>query len=350
MDRGLYTMRQNEVVLYGKGIRGINIWTIWSEENIIRILANGAVYAEVIHEGKAGRSIAEQIQLRINARVRGKLDGGFKRTKEELDGEITNQLGLVAPMLATKYMPLSQSVLNNCYVQPKLDGHRCLMNSDGAYSRRGKEINTIPEILKSIKVPKGMTFDGELYCHGVPLQTISSWAKRRQKDTLKLQYHIYDVIAPDITFKERLIILNNLTYEPEFINIVDTFDNNGADPMAWCQDFRNRGYEGAILRPFFGKYEVGRRSKTLLKVKMRHDDEFECIDVITDKWGLAVLILRLPNGGSFKCTAPGTHDQRKETLMNRESYIGRHVTCEYADLTEDQVPFHCVAIRWLETL
>lgn len=348
---------ENINTLYGKGSYGIKVWRIWSEENVIHIEANGGRYTELVNTGLAGRSLETQVKQRIKARVRSKLDGGFKKTKEELTGPMTNQLGLVMPMLATPFRNVKGIRLDKCMAQPKLDGHRCLVNPDVAYSRRGKVINTIPEILASLEIPDGVTLDGELYCHGVSLQTISSWVKRRQPYTLKLQYHIYDVISiSDYTFEERYNWLRGFISENEFIKLVPTMQVRDQSYYELCKEYNNLGYEGAIVRPSNSKYEIGKRSKGLIKVKPNHftilkkEDEFECIDVIPSREGLGILVLKAANGLPFKTIAPGTNDIKRMTLKRKEKYIGSYVTCEYSELTDDGKPFHCVALRWREYL
>lgn len=339
------------ITLYGNGVGGkVKEWSIYSDGNVIFIEANGGLYKEEILEGKAGRSIQEQIDLRIKARVRGKLDSGFKRSIEELSSTNTNQLGLAMPMLATPFTNVTFD-RNNAFIQPKLDGHRCLINEDGAYSRRGKVIDTIPEILKSLNIPTDITLDGELYCHGVPLQTISSWAKRRQKETLNLQFCVYDIIIPGLTFEERHAELKKIVSENEFVQLVPTAKY---DPTVSLKDHwykcRSAGYEGAIVRPNDGLYEIGIRSKKLIKVKMRQDEEFKCVDVVPSREGLGILVLETKEGKNFKTLAPGTMDEKMRTLVLKEKYIGKYVTCEYAELTEEKIPFHCVAIGWRNDL
>lgn len=342
----------NKVTLFGKGAHGTNVWEIWSIDNIIHIHANGGAYTEVIKEGKGGRTLKQQVQLRMEARIRGKLDGGFKRTKEELTGEITNQLGLVAPMLATpskgRVIPFGKG---GVYAQPKLDGHRCLMNINEAYSRRGKLIETIPEIQRAVNVPNGLTLDGELYCHGQPLQTIASWAKRRQKDTIKLQYHIYDVIGLDCGYAERLDFINRLVYNSDFVRIVPTVVvSNMQQVENHFAEARQAGYEGSILRVPSFKYGIGIRSKGLLKVKSRHSAEFKCVDVLPTREGLGNILLETEEGLTFKTPAPGCNFTKRKTLEEKEKYIGKWVTCEYAERTKDNIPFHCVAMNWRNDL
>lgn len=340
---------KNLNVLYGNGSFGIKEWKIWSDGNVIYIAANGSIHTETINEGKAGRSIEEQIKLRINARVRSKLDHGFKRTKEELLVGNTNQLGLPLPMLA--HAPSNSELIridkSECYIQPKLNGHRCLIGEDGAYSRKGKEIDSIKEIIKSLPIPHGLIYDGELYCHGVPLQRISSWVKRRQKDTLNLQFHIYDVIAPGLQYKERLEVIRRSVKENEYVRLVETeeYDTN-INVFDYWMEYKNSGYEGGILRPFEGMYEVGKRSRDLIKIKSRFDAEFECIDIVPSRDGYGILVLKTKEGKEFKTFAPGTYYDKMSALRNKERYIGKLVTVEYAELTEDNVPFHCVATGW----
>ena len=341
------------ITLYKKGAHGINVWSIESKGNVIHIYGNGSEYTEEIKEGKAGRSIAEQVELRMNARIRGKLDDGFKESKEEaMNGEITNQLGLVNPMLAT---PLKNTRIHktaNYFIQPKLDGHRCLINSNGAYSRRGKPIETITEIVDSLNLPDNVTLDGELYLHGEPLQTIASWAKRRQANTAKLEYHVYDIIVHDdldMTFEDR----HNYLLEFEGYNVVhvDTkFYRREKQIIDYWKEFREQGYEGGILRLANSKYTIGGRSKHLIKIKSRMDEEFECMDVIPSREGWGILVLKTKEGRLFKTLAPGPVYQKIKTLEESHKYIGKHVTCEYPDKTMDGIPFHCVAIRWREDI
>ena len=285
--------------------------------------------------------------MRIDARVRGKLASGFKHTEAELKSTNTNQLGLIMPMLATHEKNNKRFLLNDCYVQPKLDGHRCLVNNSLAYSRGGKQIDTIPEIQSALNLPEGVTIDGELYLHGASLQRISSLAKRRQEGTKDLMLHVYDIVVEGVPFKERIKMLQEIVPETLFTTIVATPKFNPSVDLNYCYtQYRELGYEGAILRPSGGMYEPGKRSKTLLKVKRRFDAEFLCIDVISSREGLGILVLKDTRGNPFKTVAPGNNHMKKITLNNKKKFIGRYVTCEYAELSDTQVPQHCVAMRW----
>lgn len=339
----------HSIKLYGNGAYGTRVWEISSEGNIISIKANGALYKEEVKVAKGGKTLEQQVQLRVAARIRNKLSSGFKESREELGDVNTNQIGLVMPMLATHAKNARNLNYNKMWIQPKLDGHRCLQNRDIMYSRGGKEITQCPEIMDAIEVPDGMTLDGELYCHGVPLQTVASWAKRRQPDTLKLSLNVYDIIIENDTsnFTERYKLLCSLIKENQFIKLVNTTKYQPEFSVGeYYAEFRRQGYEGGILRPDYGKYEPGKRSKTLLKVKKRFEAEYECLDVIPDKVGNGILICKTPEGFAFKTVAPGDHYTKRMTLIGKQKYIGKMVTCEYAELSKEKVPQHCVAIRW----
>jgi hypothetical protein len=56
--------------------------------------------------------------------------------------------------------------------------------------------------------------------------------------------------------------------------------------------------------------------------------------------------LETKEGKPFKTFAPGTYSDKERALVYKERIIGKYVTCEYADLTKEGIPFHCVAIRW----
>jgi len=346
-------MKANHHILYANGSAGVNIWEIWSESNVIRIRANGGMYTETIKEGKGGRNIFQQVQLRVKARVRGKLDSGFKYTQKDLIKGNTNQLDLPMPMLATHLKDAKRINYDDLWIQPKYDGHRCLITNSGAYSRRGKPIETIPEILESFAhIPDGVVLDGELYAHGYKLQTIASWAKRRQKDTLKLRFFWYDVINTDLPYNQRGAWINNLPADEHWVEKVPTWKyDKEVSPGGYCMIMREQGYEGAIARVGSSMYLPGKRSKELLKIKTRFDAEFECVDVIPNRdESQGILIVKTLDGRKFKTLAPGTNHEKLKTYQEKEKYIGKFVTCEYAELSEDEIPQHCVATRWRKDL
>ena len=110
------------------------------------------------------------------------------------------------------------------YVQPKLDGVRCLIQADRtytgnnvvAYSRTSKEWKNIDHILKELypffeKNPN-VILDGELYNHDLKKdfeKIISLVRKTKPTDEDRLEssemveFHCYDIINEDWCFEDR---------------------------------------------------------------------------------------------------------------------------------------------------
>ena len=208
--------------LYAKDNKGqMRTWSV--EELVDGLLIRHGVLGgaqqekfEDVAEGLASRTLVEQVHSRAESRINKKIDSGYCRTFEEADTKPrTNSLGYKKPMLAAKYASVNNIDENNLWYQYKYDGNRMpVINENGMntpYSRQGKLIETIPEITEGIVMPEGTTIDGEIYCHGQSLQTIVSWVKRRQENSLKLRYHVYDIMM-DAPYEERLSILMQMDF------------------------------------------------------------------------------------------------------------------------------------------
>ncbi len=340
--------------LYKKDAKGqLRFWEIEAFDDGFEVrygVDGGEVQTkyEEIHEGKAARDVEEQIELQFNSKVNKRLDAGYVLDKKlaEERAHMLNSMGLLKPMLASKYNAKKLPDLDNCYWQPKLDGHRCLITKlDGelvAYSRNGKPINSIDHILEDITIDEGETLDGELYHHRTPLQTITSWVKKSQEDSRKLKYMAYDFISW-------------MCYEHRYRKVIEAVGNKTAivTPTRRLSDAdniidllggaRREGYEGLILRPDGYGYEDSKRSKGLIKVKEFEDDEFKVIEIKPSKDEWAILICEMDNGKTFRVSAPGNHHEKKLPLLNKDAYLNHYVRVEYANLTKDGVPFHPVA-------
>jgi DNA ligase 1 len=350
------------VTLYRKNKLGIGSWRIWREDAHAISMAHATtlggqevIHTEFIDEGKAGRTLDEQVMSRINSRVNRQKDRGYVDSLETAQsGPLTNTLNLPPPMLAKKLDDL-RSWPGKSVVQPKLDGFRCMVTRSATgeimcYSRQGKELDALEHIREAIDafLPEGIILDGEVYLHGVPLQGIASLAKRQQLGTERLVYNVYDSISDDsfpYRYAEAKEVVGRAN-SPIVIMVKNEVVKDRDEVWNLFEQYRNAGYEGAMLRILESPYEAGRRSHSLLKVKARYDTECEVLDVIPGSDGLGILICQLPNGKIFKTLAPGNHDQKRFVIAHKDQYIGRQITVEYANLTNDGIPFHAVATRW----
>jgi len=347
-------MRQD---LYCKDAKGqIRIWSIWNIDDAIYMeygLVGGQIISdsEIVPAGLAGRTTEEQIGLRINSRVNKKIDAGYSYNIEDAkNNKRTNKLGFSKPMLAYRFDKIKNFNPVQTYVQEKFDGHRCLITNQGgqviAYSRNGKIIDSIDHILNHVKIPDGTTIDGELYHHTTPLQTITSWVKKKQDNTELLKFICYDVID-SACYSKRSAFIKTLDLGEGAIIAPTALFIGAFDPIPLMIGARCRGYEGLILRPIGFPYEDGKRSKGLIKVKEWLDDEYKVIKISKSVDGHAILHLQ-HNGKPFTVTSPGAHLFKIEVANSPERWIQKMVNVQYANLTKDGVPFHPVATMWRE--
>lgn len=340
----------------------LRTWKIWVEGFTIIIehgLARGKKVrqTEVVVTNKSGRTIDEQIAHRIASRVHNQMAKGYRESIEEASNNAgKNQFGFVKPMLAQQINKQKSIDTTGAVLQRKLDGNRMLVTrQEGeliAYSRNGKIVSNMEHILEQLGwVEEGMTIDGEVYRHGMQLKDIRGAVAKRQSSTSTLNYHIYDVVD-DKPFKERF--LTNILSTPEQVEfntgdiIIEPWwdvDSEEHTKQLFNQ-VRGEGYEGLIMRLDGYGYEIGKRSKGLLKIKHRYDAEYEVIDVEVGKDGIGILVMRLPNGETVKGVAPGTKLDKVDVAQSPENYIGRMCTCSFAYLTEFGVPFHLTCDNW----
>lgn len=261
-------------------------------------------------------------------------------------------------------------------LQPKLDGVRCIATRDKMVSRKSELITSCPHISYLLEhLDPEHKLDGELYIHGVDLQTLQSYIIRNRPHRVhkEIQYHIYDYVDTEMPFIERYEILRKivkrliLTYDdllatfesvPEKlrsrtplspncpIKLVTTVlvDNSSHDPKflptlkAFHKDAVEVGYEGAIVRNADAPYQLNYRSPDLLKYKDRMDAEFEIIDVVEAYNKMGTFVCKTKEGNVFEATPSWTTDKKRWLLRNKEKYIGKLLTVEFEKYSKDKVP------------
>lgn len=310
---------------------------------------------EDVEVNQSGRSQQDQCILRMQSRASKKLDIGYRYSIPEAESMSSyNAAGLLRPMLAKKLSDIKNIDLDSCAMQYKYNGHRCLITNQGgeyiAYSRNGKPITTIDHILNPLTIEEGSTIDGELYIHGMSLQKIGSLVKKKQPESSNLVFVAFDYISDDVFSVRRqkafdLFHGNKYTH----IDLAPTiFDFGTQASVNRCLfDAKQRGYEGLILRTDNSGYEPGVRSKSLIKIKSAMDDEFLVVDIIpsVDDWGILVCEIG-QSEQTFKVNAPGTIENKRQILHNKQDYIGRYINVEFFEWTDEGKPFHPVAIYW----
>ena len=201
------------------------------------------------------------------------------------------------PMLAHVYTDQNQIDWGQpVYMQPKLDGVRCIFTKDGAFSRTGKRFMNVKHIEEELqelfKQKPNLILDGELYNHRLKddFEKIISLV-RKQKPTDEdrsearrlTQYHVYDYVdGSSFDYKKRQ---DNLTCSDMYCPSIHYTETIKVATPAMIkvlhQRFLDKGYEGSIIR-LNGEYEQ-KRSKNLLKVKDFSDSEAEITGFVEGK-------------------------------------------------------------------
>ena len=309
----------------------------------------------------------EQAHKEMAARIQKQLDKGYVASMEEADADPVNAMGLEPPVLATVIEKVKPESIDwdTATLQPKLNGNRCLYKNGQLYSRGGKEIK-LPHILNAIKTYglDHLHLDGELYIHGVPLQHINSLIKDPRKESEALEYHIYDVVDTEKSFHDRFItpLLFGGTVPQGIIEFVDTVPVYNMDEVKDLDaEWVKEGFEGSILRHGTQGYEVGKRSRKLLKVKMYQDAEAEVIGYDDradnhvegkDPLHNFVWVCRNPFNPetTFEVTPQGSWVEVHEQRQSVGAFIGKQLKFKYFELSEARIPQQPVALGWRDEL
>ena len=260
----------------------------------------------------------------------------------------------IKAMLAHKYN--EDKADYPAFIQPKLDGVRCLFTAKGAFSRANNQFMNVEHIEQALKpfFAKNPTaiLDGELYNHGLKddfEKIISLVKKRKPTDADRaeaaelVQYHMYDVASMTIaTYVDRNLFL---LAEPSFMNssILEVTSTRLATDFDDAQRFHAKnlklGYEGSIYRTPSGKYK-GTRSWDLMKFKDFHDAEATIRAYVPGKGKregtLGKFLMEDEDGVVFGCP-PGkgyNYAALAEMLQNAKQYIGQIATFTYFERTK----------------
>jgi len=338
--------------LYKKDSKGkIREWTICTIDDEL-IQKSGIVDCKLVEHNKLCKSKnvgksnsttgSEQAILEMESLIKSKLSEGYFNTKDEAENE-----QVILPMLASDYNKFSKKIdWNNCWVQPKLDGMRCLaFCNDGdvsLMSRDGKIIENMGHIIESLKMIKGYcVLDGELYIHGRSFQENMKLIKKyRQGETELIQYHVYDLACAEDKFRIRNGELQVLTNGISNIEIVDTYMVGcESDVMHYHNIFLSEGYEGSIIRHSNKGYEIDKRSQSLLKLKDFEDIDAEIIDITpNDSNPLHGTPLLKYNSSTFKAGVKMSHEDRIDLLAKKHLYIGKLANIRFFEWTDDGNP------------
>jgi ATP-dependent DNA ligase len=276
---------------------------------------------------------------------------------------------VIFPMLAGKYEPQTAKkkrtdIQYPCFVQPKLDGLRCITYMKDkkdkkvvAQSRTGGIFDSVEHIttvlLPIFKAHPRVALDGELYTKDIPFETLAGIIKKKKitdadRELLKhVKYHIYDMIHldnADMPYVDRhqFICKALHTYPNPFLEIVRTDKVKSVDEFKEkFGEFVANDYEGIMLRNIDSVYKQGFRSNDLQKYKEFHEEEYSIVGFDQgdgrDK-GTVIWKCQTKEGRVFSVRPRGTHEHRQNLFKNGDSYVGKQLTVIFQELSELNVP------------
>lgn len=316
----------------------------------------------------------QQAELEALYRWEKKKKRGYvEKIDDATSGKVDTLIaGGIDPMLAHSYDKQGHKIIFPCYVQPKLDGHRCIAiiqnGKCSLWSRTRKPITSVPHINKELltKLSENASnpnwiIDGELYSSKFKndFESISHIVRQQEPDPnhTDIEYHIYDCVLTNDEFSYRWRILeNNLGNSNKYCKLVDTrYILQESDIKIWFDNYIKQGYEGLMLRNCKGGYE-NKRSYNLQKLKKFEDAEFKVVGIIEGKGKLHGHV------GSFTCYDPvsdktfdvkmsGNIDKLKEYFTNDKLWYGKMLTVQFQGRTGKKgVPRFPIGLRFRENI
>ncbi len=263
---------------------------------------------------------------------------------------------MIKPMLAYKVDKKPVDWSEKVFMQPKLDGVRCIIqlndkNEVIAYSRTGKPWLNINHILKDLKPffdqHPDVILDGELYNHDLRdnFNKIISLVRKTKPTDLDrseaaelVQFHCYDYANGSDSYGIRM---RNLSVSDMYSYCVKYVQTHRVATQSLSKVIHeqnlNDGYEGSILRldePYQRK-----RSYNLQKFKDFHDTEATIVGYVPGKGKrtgtLGKFLMIDDDGIEFGCP-PGkgyNYKMLADILDNVGDYIGKRATFTYFERT-----------------
>jgi ATP-dependent DNA ligase len=380
---------------------------VWTESGQIdgKISRCAPTYTDIKNKGKKNeRHVFHQALVLARGKYLKKLQEGSLPIKEfkELNSNndktkktvLSSKNIMYFPMLAKNFSDFENKINYPIYIQPKLDGLRCIIYLNPGkkdinntnytdvimYTRQKKEYphNSSNDNIRRALYPilhanydvdeqESLYLDGEIYKHGKSLQDINSESRtsdiKYKKSKGTDEYHLYDMFFPSYTdepFSERIEFLKDLYHnltqnEKIYIKLVPTHlvkTRKMNDEI--YKKYISKGYEGIMIRNIGGPYAKSAinksssiRSKNLLKRKEIFEEEFEIVGFTEGSMGkdvgAVIWICSTADGKTFHVTPNMSYDERykiykdcKKNFINK--YQGRMLKVEFRGVSDDNKP------------
>ena len=257
------------------------------------------------------------------------------------------------PMLAHNYSVKNTDLKFPCYVQPKINGVRCVAVGKNLYSKNGNLFPDLPNIQNELsEISENIILDGELYSTEINYDNLTTVLRKTNKNeeeinnSSKINFYVFDCIEENMVYEKRIEKLYNFFINHpnfKFLHKVKTeICNSQNEIFDYLEKYTKEGYEGVIIRNKLGRYAENSRSSDLLKLKKFDDEEFEIVDFTTPKSGREVgcitWVCKTKEGNLFNVRPKASYDDRKKWFKEGKKFIGKKLTVKYQRLTHNNVP------------
>lgn len=341
-------------LLYKRSSQGkVSTWYVETNKNEFRTVSgftdglkvtSGWTICEGKNIGKKNSTTPEkQAEAEAKAMFDKRKELGYWENIKDIDTPMYFE-----PMLAKDYNDYKSKINFNktrIFIQPKLDGLRCVNYNNIQQSRKGKLFVATPHLNQS-----DVLLDGELYNHSLKndfneIISLCRKTKPTQEDIdlacKNVEYWIYDYPEYEGTFSERYSALEDwfLHNTNPYFKLVPTYQVfNESDVAKYHSQFLEEGFEGSIIRIDDNNYE-NKRSKSLLKYKNWMDDEFTILGVtegignLSNKVG--TIQIQTKDGVRVDSAVNGTHGYLAELWLIRNQLIGKEATVKFFGYTNE---------------
>jgi DNA ligase-1 len=260
-------------------------------------------------------------------------------------------------MLAPNKLPNIMDVVYPTFVQPKLDGYRCIYLEGKLWSRTGKPFSNknLATYFKSLSKVGDNVLDGELYVKDMTFNALQKVLNTEDGKLPKgLKYYVYDTVPladwkkkkTKITYGKRLtkvreLLTGSVSDFTKVIDIANDLCETPQEVIDLYKKYLKAGYEGVMLKRIDGLYLWKRatvNSGEMLKLKpftsadLRIRSIYEGEGNFQGKAGGVVVDF---NGVAVSVGSGFDIPTRENMASKPDEYIGKTVEVKYFEETED---------------
>jgi len=271
-----------------------------------------------------------------------------------------------------KIKKMDEKVSFPVYVQPKLDGYRCIAKTNAAdewelYSRNGKKYENFPSIIAELEEygnPETV-YDGEIMSDDFQAMQRTAFTTKKKRTVGDVRYHIFDTLqdnefARKACYRNMHLRIRQMNDEAESMDfagmtafefVITRQCDNWAEVYEAHADYLGMGYEGTIVR--LNKMYEFKRTDNLMKIKEMLSQDCKIQQVVRGKGknkNVMGAIRVLQEDGQTICeVGTGFSDEMRQDFWDKQQELGeRIVEIKYQELTPDGVMRFPVFLRFRE--